>query len=134
MKNSAKEVKHLGFLNWEYVWRMPTFFSKIGKTNSDPVYISPDRQTCTILGLDSNLGTNQVKENNPDFPSDCLFDVQEYSIAQLKQAGVQQVCRVGMVLVLLKCQFIFFSIDKSLTALRNVSPSVCITFIRKTVK
>lgn len=75
MKNSAKKVKCLDFLDQENVWRMPQFFQNYGKQVLI-LHVSVDMQSCTVLWLDGVQMTDQFRENNPDFPTDCIFGLQ----------------------------------------------------------
>lgn len=131
LKNSVKKVTCLGFLDQENVWRRPQFFQSYGKRILIP-RVSVRMQPCTVLGLDGIQGSDQFKENNLDFPTDCIFGLQEHYIAQLKQAGVQEFFPVGWQHCCWNVSS-FLSVDKSLTAPRNVSPSTCIAFARKLI-
>lgn len=52
----------MDFLDQENVWRMPHFFSKLWKANSDPASVSVDMQFCTILWPDNIQGLTNSKK------------------------------------------------------------------------
>lgn len=95
-------------------------------------HVSDSMQSCTVLGLGGIQGADQFKENNLDFPTNCIFGLQEYYIAQLKQAGVQERFPVGWQRCCWNVSSFSF-VDKSLTAPRNVSHSACIAFTGKLI-
>lgn len=127
MKNSAKQIKCLGFLGKKNVWKIPTCFQKQGKQIVNLYTFLFIRQTCTSVWFDNAQSANQVKKLIQVFPVTALLAFSNSPSHRSSRNSTGHL--LGGMVLLLKCLLFFSSVDKSLTALRNGSPSVYITLV-----
>lgn len=106
MKNSAKQIKCLGFLGKNNVWKIPTYFQKQGKQIVNLYTFLFIRQTCTSVWFDNAQSTNQVKKLIQVFPVTALLAFSNSPSHRSSRNSTRHL--LGGMVLLLKCLLFFF--------------------------